>query len=49
MIKVTFQLEFDSGKSIGSKYKIEAIYNSVVYAKEADVGDYLSGFYYLIS
>ena len=39
--------ELDAGND-SSKYKVEAIRNSVVYAKESKSG-YLRGLYYLVS
>lgn len=41
----TFQLELDESNS--EEYKVEAIWDSGVYAKESDSG-HLSGFYYLV-
>ena len=42
------QMEFDAGDNESGKYKVEAIRNSVVYAKESESG-HLPGLYYLIS
>lgn len=39
------QIKLDKGNS--KEYKVEAIYNTMVYVKESK--DYLLGFYYLIS
>ena len=47
MDKEIRQIEFDVGDN-GGKYKVEAIWNSTVYARESKVG-YLSSFYYLVS
>ena len=41
------QMEFDIDNNDSKKYKIKAIQDSAVYAKELESG-YLSGFYYLI-
>ena len=41
------QIEFDNGNNSG-EYKVEAIWDSVVYARELESG-YLPGFYYLVS
>ena len=41
------QMEFNTGDD-GEEYKIKAIWNSAVYAKESELG-HLPGFYYLIS
>ena len=40
--------ELDAGDDKGGKYKVEAICNSAVYAKESESGHFL-GLYYLIS
>lgn len=41
------RLELESdGKS--DKYKVEAIWDSAVYAKKSETGGYLPGFYYLV-
>ena len=40
-----FGLKFEAGNN--KKYKVKAIQNSVVYAKE--VGKYLLGLYYLVA
>ena len=41
------QIEFDAGNNSG-KYKMEAIWNSAVYARESESG-HLPGLYYLVS
>ena len=40
------QIEFDTGDNSG-EYKVEAIWDSVVYARELESG-HLLGFYYLV-
>ena len=39
--------KLDAGDNEGGEYKVEAIYNSTVYARE--LADHLPGLYYLIS
>ncbi len=46
--KITFRLEFENIGD-GEKYKVEAICDNAVYAKELDYSHHLSGFYYLVS
>ena len=45
--KKNLQLEYENNDE-GEEYKFEAIYNSIVYAKESESGQLL-GLYYLIS
>ena len=42
------QMEFDIGYDDSEEYKVEAIWDSVVYARESKSG-HLQGFYYLIA
>ncbi len=42
------KLEFESDGN-GEEYKVKAIRNSAVYAKELDSGHHLPGLYYLVS
>ena len=42
------QMEFDIGDDESGKYKVDAIWDSAVYARESELG-HLPGFYYLIS
>lgn len=44
--KVTFKLEFDEGNRKSEEYKVKAIYNSHIYAKELE--DHLPGVYCLV-
>ncbi len=46
--KTTFMLQFENDGN-GKKYKVEAICDSVIYAKELDSGHHLPGLYYLVS
>ncbi len=46
--KTTFRLDFENDGN-GEEYEIEAICNSVVYAKESDNDHHLPGLYYLVS
>ena len=41
-------IKLDAGDNKGDEYKVEAIWDSAVYAKESKSG-YLLGFYYLVS
>lgn len=45
--EMTSQIEFDNGKGKSDEYKVEAICNSTVYARESK-RDHLQGLYYLI-
>ena len=42
------QIEFDAGDDNSSEYKVEAIRDSAVYARESESG-HLPGLYYLVS
>ena len=42
------KMEFDASDNEGGKYKVEAIWESAVYAKVSKSG-HLLGFYYLVS
>ena len=42
------QIEFDTGDNDSRKYKMEVIWDSVIYIKELKSG-YLPSFYYLMS
>ena len=42
------QMEFDAGDDDGGEYKVEAIWDSAVYARETESG-HLPGLYYLVS
>ncbi len=48
MDKTSSRLEFKN-EGNGEEYKVEAIRDSAVYAKESDSGHYLPGLYYLVS
>ena len=41
-------MEFDAGNNKSREYKVEAIWDSAVYARESESG-HLPGFYYLVS
>ena len=41
------QIEFDVGDDDGGEYKVEAIWDSAVYARESESG-HLPGLYYLV-
>ncbi len=45
--RVETAIELDEGDS--KEYKVEAIRDSAVYAKESESGQHLPGLYYLIS
>lgn len=47
MVKAIFQLKFKNNIGNGKKYKIGAIFNNVIYAKELEIN--LPGLYYLVS
>ena len=42
------QIEFDVGNNDSGEYKVEVIWDSIVYTRESESG-YLPGLYYLIS
>ena len=41
------QMKFDAGNNDSREYKVEAIWDSTVYARESELG-YLLNFYYLV-
>ena len=41
-------MDFDTGNNEGGEYKMKAIRDSVIYARQSEVG-HLPGLYYLVS
>lgn len=45
--KLTSQLWFDDANGKGNEYKVEEIWDNMVYARDSE--DYILGIYYLVS